>query len=114
MNNFEDNHQKVPPSYEAAIDSNTSVGGSFPPFPQPAYIPQTVNPTLSNFSTMHPNPQAVILGVPAYGRYGYPMIFPNAMQSRTILTTFVIFAIISISAFVTLCIVILKWRIRLQ
>ncbi|CAG9540951.1 unnamed protein product [Cercopithifilaria johnstoni] len=111
MNNFADNHQKVPPSYEAAIGSNTNVGGPFPSFPQPscnpAYIPQAVNPTLSNSSTMHPNSQAVI-GVPVFGEYGYPMIFPNVMQARSTLIAFLIFVVLLVFTFVILCAVLLK------
>ncbi|CAG9540952.1 unnamed protein product [Cercopithifilaria johnstoni] len=106
MNNFEDNNQKVPPSYEAAIGSNTNASGPFPPFPQPpsnpSYIPQT-----DTKSTMYPNPQAVIVGAPDSGRYA---TCPNVMYCRIILIAFIIFMILSAFAFVIVCAVILKWH----
>ncbi|VDK85578.1 unnamed protein product [Litomosoides sigmodontis] len=98
MNNFEDNQQKGPPSYEAAVESSLYVGGTpqagkfspFPPSPQPpsnpAYMPQTVNPTISNSSAIHPGSQAVpvIVGVPVFGSRSCTMTCPSC--NKTIVT----------------------------
>ncbi|VBB34829.1 unnamed protein product [Acanthocheilonema viteae] len=96
MNNFEDNQQKGPPPYETAVDSNTNVGGipqttekygSYPPSSQPsnnpAYMPQTLNPTLPNSSTMYPELQTipVIIGVPVFGPNSCTMTCPSCNKA---------------------------------
>ncbi|OZC07316.1 hypothetical protein X798_05682 [Onchocerca flexuosa] len=96
MNNFEGNHQKGPPSYEAAVGSSTNADGisqstgkfgPFPPSPQPstnpAYMPQTVNPTLPNPSAMYPEPQTipVIVGVPIFGSHSCTMTCPSCNKA---------------------------------
>ncbi|EFO18255.2 hypothetical protein LOAG_10240 [Loa loa] len=94
MNNFEDNHQKGPPSYEATVGPNTNNGilqtagnfGPFPPAPQPssnpAYMPQTVSPILPN-STMYSEPHAVpvIVGVPVFGPRSCTMTCPSCNKA---------------------------------
>uniref|UniRef100_A0A915PPA9 LITAF domain-containing protein n=1 Tax=Setaria digitata TaxID=48799 RepID=A0A915PPA9_9BILA len=95
MNSSENDYTKSPPSYEAAVDprntggkSQTSgISGPFPASPQPplnpAYIPQTVNPTPLDFSTMHPEPQTipVIVGVPIFGPRSCTMTCPNCNKA---------------------------------
>ncbi|VIO87312.1 Uncharacterized protein BM_BM9194 [Brugia malayi] len=96
MNTIEDYHQKGPPSYEAAVCSNTNSGGisqaktnfgPFAPSPEsssnPAYIPQTVNPTLPNSTAMYLEPHAIpiIVGVPVFGPHSCAMTCPSCNKA---------------------------------